>query len=235
MRSNHLLALALTLPSLAMSSIVGASNHDLKTLEQKASYSIGVNFIQRMAAQGITLDVDAMTHGLKDASAGNKTALSAEVMADSMKAFMEKLKNDAAEKQKKAAQVNIEAGKAFLKDNATKEGVVTTKSGLQYKIIKEGNGATPTLNDTVVTHYKGNVISGEVFDSSYKRGTPATFPVKGVIKGWTEALQLMKVGDKWQLFIPSDLAYGGSAKGEVIGANSTLIFDIELLEIKSAK
>lgn len=230
MRHFYLLPLAFVI-----SSCETASNPKYDTLEKKASYSIGVNFVERMTAQGIELDVDAMAHGIKDASAGNKTALTEIEMAESMKAFMQKIQADAAEKQKNAAQANIDIGKDFLKENASKEGVVTTKSGLQYKIIKEGSGATPTLNDTVVTHYKGNVISGKVFDSSYKRNKPATFPVKGVIKGWTEALQLMKVGAKWQLFIPSNLAYGGAPKGDVIEANSTLIFDIELLEIKARK
>ena len=235
MRSNHLLALALTLPSLAMSSIAGASNHDLKTLEQKASYSVGVNFYSRMAAQGIKLDLDALTHGLTDAAKGNKPALTVEEMSAVLKEFQEKMVAAQLAKQNATATHNLDAGKAFLADNAKLDGVVTTKSGLQYKVLKEGTGATPTLNDTVVTHYEGHVISGKVFDSSYKRGTPATFPVKGVIKGWTEALQLMKVGDKWQLFIPSELAYGSTAKSDVIEANSTLIFDIELLEIKATK
>ena len=230
MRYFYLLPLAFALSSNAI-----ASNHNLDTLEKKASYSIGVNFIARMAAQGVKLDIDALIHGVKDAAADRKPALNAEAMADSMKSYLQKLKAEDAEKQKSVAQANINAGKAFLKQNATKAGVITTKSGLQYKVIKKGYGATPILNDTVVTHYEGQVISGKVFDSSYKRGTPATFPVNGVIKGWTEALQLMNVGDKWQLFIPSNLAYGSSARGEVIEANSTLIFDIELLDIKAAK
>jgi len=133
------------------------------------------------------------------------------------------------------ATLNLDAGKAFLAKNAKLDGVVTTKSGLQYKVLKEGTGATPKAEDTVVTHYEGRLIDGRVFDSSYKRNEPATFPVKGVIKGWTEALQLMKVGAKWQLYIPSDIAYGASKRSELIQANSTLVFDIELLEIKAAK
>jgi len=235
MRSNHLLALALTLPSLAMSSIVGASNHDLKTLEQKASYSVGVNFYSRMAAQGIKLDLDALTHGLTDAAKGNKPALTVEEMSAVLKEFQAKVQAAQLAKLNSTATLNLDAGKGFLAKNAKFDGVVTTKSGLQYKVLKEGTGATPKAEDTVVTHYEGRLIDGRVFDSSYKRNEPATFPVKGVIKGWTEALQLMKVGAKWQLYIPSDIAYGASKRSELIQANSTLVFDIELLEIKAAK
>ena len=235
MRSTYLMAIALALPALALPSITNASNHDLKTLDQKASYSIGVNFINRMSAQGIELDLNSLTHGIKDASKGNETALTNEEMAQALKEFQEKINNAKLEEQNKIANVNLEIGKSFLEDNATMDGVITTKSGLQYKVVKEGDGATPTADDTVVTHYEGRLVDGRVFDSSYKRNQPATFPVKGVIKGWTEALQLMKVGSKWQLFIPSDLAYGASKRGELIQPNSTLVFDIELLEIKSAK
>ena len=131
-----------------------------------------------------------------------------------------------------SGEKNLKEGKAFLEKNSKKKGVITTKSGLQYKIIKAGTGAKPKLGDKVTTHYKGTLINGQVFDSSYKRNAPATFPVNGVIKGWIEALQLMKVGAKWQLYIPSNLAYGSSGAGATIKANATLIFDIELLEIK---
>ena len=124
------------------------------------------------------------------------------------------------------------SGKAFLEENGKKEGVITTASGLQYKILSSGDGKMPKASDTVTTHYKGTLIDGREFDSSYKRNAPASFPVKGVIKGWTEALQLMHVGDKWQLFIPSDLAYGATKRSELIEANSTLISELELLGIK---
>ena len=134
--------------------------------------------------------------------------------------------------QAAAGDKNLAEGKAFLEANAKKPGVVTTESGLQYKIITYGDGKQPKDTDTVTTHYKGTLIDGREFDSSYKRNTPASFPVKGVIKGWTEALQLMHVGDKWQLFVPSDLAYGPTKRSELIEANSTLLFEIELLSIK---
>lgn len=230
MRASYLIALALTLPS-----VTYAANHGLDTLEKKASYSIGVDFITRMSQQGAELDLDALIHGLKDASSGNKIVLTEAEMVKARQDFQQKISLALQEKQKALGSKNLADGKAFLAANAGKEGVVTTASGLQYKVIKAGTGASPKPDDTVVTHYEGRLIDGQVFDSSYQRNQPATFPVKGVIKGWTEALQLMKVGDKWQLYIPSDLAYGESQRGQFIQPNSTLVFDIELLEIKPAK
>ncbi|MES0327993.1 MAG: FKBP-type peptidyl-prolyl cis-trans isomerase [Gammaproteobacteria bacterium] len=231
MRSTYLIALLLTLPTIANCS----KNVELNTLEKKASYSIGVDFITRMNDQGAEMDVDALIYGLKDASAGNKAVLTDEEMMQAKQEFQKKIQTALIEKQKVVAAENIKAGSDFLKANASKEGVITTESGLQYKVINKGKGAKPKLEDTVVTQYEGRLITGEVFDSSYKRNQPATFPVKGVIKGWTEALQLMPVGAKWQLFIPADIAYGASQRGPLIQPNSTLVFDIELLEIKAAK
>jgi FKBP-type peptidyl-prolyl cis-trans isomerase FklB len=146
--------------------------------------------------------------------------------------YTEQLRAKLLQEQQELAAKNLEAGKKFLAENAKKEGVVTTASGLQYKVIKSGDGATPKADDTVTTHYRGTLIDGREFDSSISRGQPASFPVKGVIKGWTEALQLMKVGDKWELYIPSDLAYGPAQRSELIQPNSTLIFELELLSIK---
>ncbi|MDH5610887.1 MAG: FKBP-type peptidyl-prolyl cis-trans isomerase [Gammaproteobacteria bacterium] len=230
MRASYLIALTFTLPS-----IVHAANQGLNTLEEKASYSIGVDFITRMNAQGAELDLNALIHGLKDATAGKKPLLTDAEMSQARLDFQQKIQNALIEKQKAAGAENLAAGKTFLNANASKEGVITTASGLQYKVITAGTGATPKLDDTVVTHYEGRLIDGQVFDSSYQRNQPATFPVKAVIKGWTEALQLMKVGAKWQLYIPSDIAYGGAQRGQFIQPNSTLIFDIELLDIKAAK
>ncbi len=230
MRSTYLLALAFALPTISC-----AGDHSLDTLEKKASYSIGVDFINRMQAQNAEINVDAFIRGLNDATAGNETALTQAEMTQAIKDFQQHVTNIRQAKQKELAAQNIEAGKAFLAANASKEGVITTKSGLQYKVLKEGKGDSPKPEDTVVTNYEGRLIDGQVFDSSYKRNQPATFPVKGVIKGWTEALQLMQVGAKWQLFVPADMAYGASQRGQFIKPNSTLIFDIELLEIKPAK
>jgi FKBP-type peptidyl-prolyl cis-trans isomerase len=220
-------AFALTAPLM-----VNAADNKLNTLEKKASYGFGVDFAKRLKQQGIILDTNALTRGIRDASEGKKLAVTESEMDQARKQFIKKLQADLIVKQKEVAAKNLAEGKAFLAENAKKEGIVTTSSGLQYKIIKPGNGATPKLEDTVVTHYKGTLIDGREFDSSFKRNKPATFPVKGVIKGWTEALQLMKVGAKWQLFIPSDIAYGESKRSELIQPNSTLIFELELLEIK---
>ena len=151
-----------------------------------------------------------------------------ETLAGLQKELMEKQ----AERAKLLAEKNKKEGEAFLAANKTKEGVKTLPDGLQYKVIKEGTGKTPKADDTVVTNYRGTLIDGTEFDSSYKRGQPATFPVKGVIPGWTEALQLMKEGSKWELFIPSNLAYGERGAGNAIGPNATLVFEIELISVK---
>ena len=148
--------------------------------------------------------------------------------------FQQEIQNKQIAKMKEASEKNAKEGAAFLAENKNKEGVITLESGLQYKVLKSGDGPSPKETDTVVTHYRGNLINGEIFDSSYKRGQPATFPVSGVIAGWTEALQKMKVGDKWQLFIPSNLAYGENGAGQKIGPNEVLIFELELLEIKKS-
>jgi FKBP-type peptidyl-prolyl cis-trans isomerase FklB len=205
----------------------------LTTSKQKASYAIGMNWGTGLHRQAIDVDTAALLQGMKDALAGGKTLLT----EDEARAALMQLQKEMQEKQQaKAAaegEANKKEGDAFLAANKSKEGVVTLPSGLQYKILKEGNGLKPTATDSVVCNYKGTLINGTEFDSSYKRGEPATFPVTGVIKGWTEALQLMPVGSKWQLFIPSDLAYGPrGTPGGPIGPNATLIFEVELISIK---
>jgi FKBP-type peptidyl-prolyl cis-trans isomerase FklB len=205
----------------------------LTSTKQKASYAIGMNWGTGLHRQGIDVDSAALIQGMKDALAGGKTLLT----EDEARAALMQLQKEIQEKQQaKAAaegEANKKEGDAFLAANKTKEGVVTLPSGLQYKILKEGNGPKPTASDSVVCNYKGTLINGTEFDSSYKRGEPATFPVTGVIKGWTEALQLMPVGSKWQLFIPPDLAYGPrGTPGGPIGPNATLIFEVELISIK---
>ena len=205
---------------------------ELKTLEQKASYSYGIDIIKNLKAQGVEIDLDAFVQGMRDSQSGAKPALSDQEMRQAKTQYQIKARERRLAEAERIAKENKAKGEAFLAENAKKPGVVTTDSGLQYKIIKPGTGKTPTLNDTVVTHYRGTLIDGREFDSSYKRNQPATFPVKGVIKGWTEALQLMKEGAKWELYIPSELAYGKSRRSELIQPNSTLIFEIELLEVK---
>jgi FKBP-type peptidyl-prolyl cis-trans isomerase FklB len=167
--------------------------------------------------------------GIKDALAGKP-----QLTPDQIKEVMTTFEKDMEQKQKETGEKNKAEGAKFLEENKKKDGVKTTASGLQYKVIKDGNGAQPKKTDTVTVNYRGTLMNGTEFDSSYKRGQPATFPVNGVIPGWTEALQLMKVGSKYQLFIPSTLAYGERSVGPDIGANSTLIFEVELMDAKPA-
>ena len=207
-------------------------NQTLDTLEQKASYSFGVDVATRLKQQGVKLDVNALNRGISDAYSGSELALTEEESLQAKTAFQTQLRDTMLKEQSAVGDKNIAEGKAFLEENGKKPDVVTTASGLQYKVLSTGDGKQPKETDTVSTHYKGTLIDGREFDSSYKRNAPAEFPVKGVIKGWTEALQLMHVGDKWQLFIPSELAYGATKRSELIEANSTLVFELELLSIK---
>jgi FKBP-type peptidyl-prolyl cis-trans isomerase FklB len=204
----------------------------LDTVEQKASYSYGIDIIKNLKKQGIVLDLPAFTRGLQAGDKGGDYALTQQEMNAAKAQYQLKAREKLVAEQARIGKKNKAAGDAFLAANKSKPGVITTGSGLQYKILKPGNGKTPAANDTVVTHYRGTLIDGREFDSSYSRNQPATFPVKGVIKGWTEALQLMKEGGKWELYIPSELAYGKSKRSELIQPNSTLVFEIELLEVK---
>jgi FKBP-type peptidyl-prolyl cis-trans isomerases 1 len=203
-----------------------------KTKKEKISYSIGVNIGKNMKTQGIDLDQGLLTQGIKDGLNSSKTAMSDKDMEETMTAFQQEMMGKMQAKQKVNGEKNAKEGEAFLAANKKKEGVVTLPSGLQYKILKSGDGPKPTKEQTVKCHYRGTLIDGTEFDSSYKRGEPTEFPVGQVVKGWTEALQLMPVGSKWQLFIPSDLAYGPNGAGQMIGPNAALIFDIELISIK---
>jgi FKBP-type peptidyl-prolyl cis-trans isomerase len=201
-----------------------------KTQKDKVSYGIGADMGRNLKRQGIDVDVDLLVKGLRDAFSGEKL-----LMTDNdLRKTIEALQADLMRKQRAtriAAVNNKEKGEVFLAENKTKEGVVTLPSGLQYKILRAGEGKKPTDADTVECHYRGTLIDGTEFDSSYRAGQPATFKVAGVIPGWKEALKLMPVGSKWQLFIPPQLAYGARGLGE-IGPNATLIFEIEILAIK---
>jgi FKBP-type peptidyl-prolyl cis-trans isomerase len=219
-------ALAAGLMAVNMSA---AEKSELTTPKQKASYAIGANIGKSMKAQGLDADFDMIAKGMKDAADG-KAALNEDEMKEAMMSLQ-------AEMQAKAAQAGEKAkgeGVAYLAANKSKEGVKATSSGLQYKVMKEGKGAKPKASDTVKVHYRGTLIDGTEFDSSYKRGEPIEFPLDGVIKGWTEGVQLMTPGSKYQFFIPSDLAYGERGSPPTIPANSTLIFEVELLEIAKA-
>ena len=221
--------------SLAVLSLTGSvfgqdKSPPLKDTKDKVSYSIGLNIGFNLKKQNVSINPDTFALGVKDALAG-KPQMTEEQVKETMTAFEKEM----IDKQKAAGVKNGADGEKFLAENKKKEGVKTTASGLQYKVIKEGTGAQPKETDTVVANYRGTLIDGTEFDSSYKRGQPATFPVTGVIKGWTEALQMMKVGSKYQLFIPASLAYGERAMGADIGPNSTLIFEVELVGIQPSQ
>jgi FKBP-type peptidyl-prolyl cis-trans isomerase FklB len=203
-----------------------------KTKKEKVSYSIGVNIGKNMKAQGIDLDQGLLAQGIKDGINNSKTEMTDKDMEAVMTAFQQEMMGKMQAKQKVDGEKNAKEGEAFLAANKKKEDIITLPSGLQYKILKSGDGPKPTKEQTVKCNYRGTLIDGTEFDSSYKRGEPTEFPVGQVIKGWTEALQLMPVGSKWQLFIPGDLAYGSNGAGQTIGPNATLIFDIELISIK---
>lgn len=208
----------------------------LTDLKLKISYIIGQNMGRQMARDKMELDMATFMAGMKDGIAGSKSALSDAEMQAAITEFTEaqRVKQNAA----KAAQAdkNKAEGSAFLAANGKKEGVTTLESGVQYKVLKAGTGVTPKLTDSVTTHYKGTLLDGSVFDSSYERGQPATFPVNGVIAGWTEVLQKMKVGDKWEIYVPGDKAYGprGTPDGS-IGPNAVLTFEIELIAVEAGQ
>jgi len=206
----------------------------LKTQKDKVSYALGANLGMNLHNQSVDVDTAIVLRGLKDALAGGKLLLTDDEAKAALTQLQTDLRNKQMEKMKEAADLNKKAGTYFLEANKAKEGVVTLPSGLQYKILTAGTGPKPTATDTVSCNYRGTLLDGTEFDSSYKRGQPASFSVAGVIKGWTEALQLMPVGSKWQLFIPSDLAYGdrGADPRSGIGPGATLIFEVELLSIQ---
>ncbi len=225
---------ALALALVAWNSIVAqqpGAQLNLPDNRTKASYIIGTNIGGQMKADDLNLDLNALMKGIQDGMAGAPPAMTQEEMQKVMTAFRQEVEAIQAKKAAVAGGANKDEGLKFLAANKAQPGVTTLPSGLQYKVLKQGNGPSPKPTDQVTTHYRGTLINGKVFDSSYDRGQPATFPVNGVIKGWTEALQLMKVGDKWQLYVPSELAYGERSAGQDIGPNSVLIFEVELISI----
>ena len=207
---------------------------ELKDQKDKASYSIGYDIGDSFKKQKIEVNIDALVAGLKEALAGKEASLSKEEREKTLQAFQKEMMEKQMAASKEAAAKNLAEGEKFLAENKKKEGVKTTASGLQYKVLKEGSGASPKESDTVTTNYKGTLIDGTEFDSSYKRNEPASFQVNRVIKGWIEGLQLMKPGAKYQFFIPASLGYGERGAGQTIGPNATLIFEVELLSIAAA-
>lgn len=212
----------------AVIGLVGCNKPDLKSDKGQASYAIGQQIGRNLKAQNIEIDAKTLAASLTDAMAGKS-----ELKEDEIQKAMMKLQEMAMKKQTEEADKNKGKSAEFLEKNKTAEGVKVTASGLQYIVVSEGTGPTPTKNDTVKCHYKGTLTTGEQFDSSYDRGQPAEFPVGGVIPGWTEALQMMKVGSKYKLFIPAELAYGASGRPG-IPPNSALVFEVELLDIVKA-
>jgi FKBP-type peptidyl-prolyl cis-trans isomerase FklB len=204
----------------------------LKSQKEKLSYALGTDLGNQLKRQSVEIDPDLFIQGFKDALSGAKGLMTEAEVRAAITELQNELRKKQMEAMKQLGEKNKKEGEEFLAANKSKEGVVTLPSGLQYKVLTEGSGQKPSPDDTVVCQYRGTLINGTEFDSSYKRNQPTTFPVKGVIKGWTEALQLMPVGSKWQLFVPSDLAYGERGAGPNIGPNATLIFEVELVSIK---
>lgn len=202
-----------------------------KTPKEKNSYMLGVNLGKQLKQNDVEVDYDVYMRGLKDAIAG-KELLNEEQFREAMMAFQQEIREKTMAKRKVDSEKARKAGEEFLAENKKKDGITTTASGLQYKVETKGTGKVPAVGDTVTCHYRGTLVDGTEFDSSYKRGQPAEFPVTGVIKGWTEALQLMPIGSKWKLFIPSNLAYGDNGSPPKIPGGAALIFDIELIDAK---
>ncbi|WFE68136.1 FKBP-type peptidyl-prolyl cis-trans isomerase [Thiomicrospira sp. R3] len=202
---------------------------DLDTLDQKASYSIGVDLANNLKTQGIELEIDAFLQGLGDSLRSNELKLSKQQMATAISDFTRSLEMKQNERYAALAKQNLERGQAFLAENKTKRGIIQLDSGLQYRVIEEGKGEKATLDDVIIAHYRGQLIDGTEFDSSYNRGVPIEFKLNSVIPGWQEALQLMKAGSKWEVFIPSELAYAERGAGSLIGPNEVLVFEIHFI------
>ncbi len=229
-KNNKMILKKLLLPAVVIAMVVSSCNAqeksktNMKTEKDSISYSLGVSIANNLKQGNLDdVNIDVMAQGMKDFFA-NKPAMTVQACEGAIQTYM-------SGKEKAKGSENEAKGQAFLAANQKKEGVTTTASGLQYKVIKMGTGAKPTLNDKITAHYHGTLIDGTVFDSSVDRGQPASFPVSGVIPGWTEALQLMPVGSKWTLYLPSNLAYGEKGAGGKIGPNSALVFDVELISI----
>ena len=210
---------------------MAAEKPALKDTKDTESYSLGYQFGQSMKAQGLDLDMEVYMSGIQDALTGADPRLSQDEMRATVVDLQKRLAAVRQKELKEVADKNLAEGKTFLEENKKKDGVITLPSGLQYKILAEGSGKTPKATDSVTVNYRGNLINGTEFDNSYKRGQPTTFQVGNVIRGWTEALQVMKEGSKWQIFIPPQLAYGDRSAGPV-PPNSTLIFEVELISVK---
>lgn len=217
---------------LLASQVNAGEDRVLKDQKEKVSYSIGMDIGNNLKKQAIDIDPDLLAKGIKDAFSQDKPLMTEQEIRETMMAFQKEMMVKQEERMKQAGEKNKKEGEAFFAENKKKEGVIPLQSGLQYKVIKAGTGKKPKATDKVTVQYRGTLLDGTEFDSSYRRGQPASFPVSGVIPGWSEALQLMEEGAKWQLFIPPNLAYGERGAGNMIGPNSTLIFEVELISIQ---
>jgi len=233
MRIRWVAVLAMILMAAGAAAEGTAPKEKLTEKKDRISYSIGMDIGRNLQRQSFEVDPELLSLGIRDIFSGGETLLTEEEQKQTLADLQKELMAKQQEHVRAMMEKNRKDGEEFLAANGKKEGVVTLPSGLQYKVLTEGGGPSPKLTDTVETNYRGTLLDGTEFDSSYKRGQTATFPVDGVIEGWKEALQKMKVGDKWQLFVPSDLAYGERGAGRDIGPNQTLIFEVELLGIKN--
>lgn len=222
---------ALFVLAAALAGATAAEDAGLSTEKEKFSYAIAFQIGQSLIRQGVEIDADAFELALRDSLEGREPRLS----AGELQAVMQKQEREIQKKQHALAQENLTEGRGFLKENKNKQGVRELPNGLQYKVVKEGNGNRPERSDSVNVHYRGTLIDGREFDSSYRRGEPTTLRLDGVIKGWQQALSMMREGSKWQIFVPPELAYGQRGAGAVIGPNETLIFEIGLIAINTAK
>ncbi len=224
MKKLFIMALGVAFASSAL-----ASNKALSTSEQKASYTLGADLAKNFTEQGLTIDIKAFTLGLEDAIKHRPLKLTEKEMMSAISDVKKEMLEKQQAERKVIGDANLKEGQAFLANNAKKAGVISLPSGVQYKVITEGKGAHPTEDDTLIAHYRGTLIDGTEFDSSYKRGTPLKFQMGNVIKGWSEVMKLMNPGSKWEVYIPANMAYGAKGAGKAIGPHQTLIFTIELI------
>ncbi|WP_354469622.1 FKBP-type peptidyl-prolyl cis-trans isomerase [Marinobacterium sp. MBR-109] len=229
---KSMLALAL---SGALASTAAVQAQTLETEQQKLSYSLGLILGERIQADVEELDINAFSQGVEAVFSGKEPALDQQQVAEVMQAFQSRKMEEQRQAMAKLADENSAKGAAYMAENGAKKGVKTTESGLQYEVLTAGKGKSPKTTDTVKVHYRGHLIDGTEFDSSYARNEPVSFPLDGVIPGWTEGLQLMKEGGKSRLVIPADLAYGPGGMGNAIGPNETLVFEVELLEVNPSE